>query len=440
MYRGKIYTVSCDALGCPPTKEASASAANRWWTAKRAEIDAARPHAAHLGELERRRSWALSRDAAVEARNLAAEIARVGRGGEPADEASVLSDAFRAQFGQEPPTDPERLRNLYATGAVWRDRLLRERPAPPGRTVGGLVDRYLEGERARVDAGQFSVSGYANARRSLFWLRDWIGAGAPIDAIDADRWEAWWLHLLAAGGSVETRRKALNHGRAFVEWAAGLGLLPPPANLRTRRHRFGGGARAIVTMTIEEVRRLIDASPGQLRLHLLLMANCGMTQRDIADLHPCEVDWERGRITRKRSKTRDQSESVPTVEYPLWPITRDLLRQYGRRQGDRVLTTETGRPWVRDAIMGDGRRHRVDAIRSNYAHVARRLGFTKPMKLLRKTSSSLLETHDVYGRYAQMFLGQSPRTVADRHYVRPDQAKMDRAVGWLGEQYGFVAP
>ena len=43
------------------------------------------------------------------------------------------------------------------------------------------------------------------------------------------------------------------------------------------------------------------------------MANTGMTQTDVSDLHPSEVDWERGRVTRKRSKTEDRA-SVPTVE------------------------------------------------------------------------------------------------------------------------------
>ena len=47
------------------------------------------------------------------------------------------------------------------------------------------------------------------------------------------------------------------------------------------------------------------------------------------------------------------------------------------------------------------------------------------MKLLRKTSSSLLETHEVYGRYATLFLGQSPRSIADRHYVWPSQDLFD---------------
>ena len=92
-----------------------------------------------------------------------------------------------------------------------------------------------------------------------------------------------------------------------------MGLVAVTPNLHSRRYRFGGGAKAVPVLEIGEVPKLIDEAPGQLKLHLLLMANTGMTQTDISDLHPSEVDWERGRVTRKRSKTEDRA-SVPTVE------------------------------------------------------------------------------------------------------------------------------
>jgi hypothetical protein len=40
-YRKKKYAVSCRQLGMPETKIGSYQAANRWWEAKKAEIDAA---------------------------------------------------------------------------------------------------------------------------------------------------------------------------------------------------------------------------------------------------------------------------------------------------------------------------------------------------------------------------------------------------------------
>ena len=60
-HRNKVYTISCRALGVPPTKEQSYQAANAWWTAKRAEIEAGspppRPHADALAEIARRLAW-----------------------------------------------------------------------------------------------------------------------------------------------------------------------------------------------------------------------------------------------------------------------------------------------------------------------------------------------------------------------------------------------
>jgi hypothetical protein len=168
------------------------------------------------------------------------------------------------------------------------------------------------------------------------------------------------------------------------------------------------------------------------------MANAGFTQTDIAELRDDEVDWSGGRIVRKRSKTRDHQD-VPTVDYKLWSSTLELLRQY-RSGGEIVLLTETGNRWAYE-VMLDGKMKSTDNIASNYTHLKRKLkskGFdAKPLKLIRKTSASLLGSHEVYGRFTSHFLGHSPRSIADKHYVRPDQHLFDEAIGWLGQQYGF---
>jgi integrase len=381
IYRGKLYHVTCSELASPPTKGESATDANKWWQSKRAEIDSI-------------------------------EIERAGR-------LTSIRASREASQGLAPAEDF---------------------PGPPApvvldKLVGALVARYLEVERARLDAGG-SVSTWANLRRSLLMFQEFIGPGSSVDSIDADRWEAWWLHLMGLPFATETKRKALSHSRAFLAWVGHMGRLSIPSNLHSRRHKFNGGVKAVPTLEATEVRRLIEAAPGQLRLHLLLMANCGMTQQDISDLRPDEIDWTEGRIVRKRSKTASHA-SVPTVNYRLWPTTFDLLKRYGQRSGDHALLTESGRPWMRDEIKANGQRSRVDAIKSNYAHLARRLKITTPMKLIRKTSASIIGGHDVYGRYAELFLGHAPSSVADRHYVKPQQELIDRMVTWLGEQYGL---
>lgn len=98
------------------------------------------------------------------------------------------------------------------------------------------------------------------------------------------------------------------------------------------------------------------------------MLNCGFTQIDISDLHPSEVDWEVGRIIRKRSKT-NHHKNVPTVSYKLWDMTWKLLQEHGSRSGDRVLTTRQGKPWVEDGLKANGKRTKRDGINSNYRHL-----------------------------------------------------------------------
>jgi hypothetical protein len=88
------------------------------------------------------------------------------------------------------------------------------------------------------------------------------------------------------------------------------------------------------------------------------------------------------------------------------------------------------------SLRPDGKRYKVDAIKSNYVHLQQALKITSPMKLLRKTSATLIESHELYGRYKHHFLGHSPRSIADRHYAAPSSDLFDVIVAWLGDQYG----
>jgi integrase len=185
----------------------------------------------------------------------------------------------------------------------------------------------------------------------------------------------------------------------------------------------------VPTVPVQEVKGIIEKSKGQTKLHILLMLNCGMTQQDISDLAPEEIDWCAGTITRRRSKTQ-QHEQTPTVCYRLWRATWTLLQHYGNRTGDHALLTKTGKTWVRDEIVG-GKRHRVDAIRSAYRH----FGIPYALKLFRKTGSTVLDRG--YPDCVERYLGHVPRTVTDRSYVDPSQDRFDDAIAWLGRQFGL---
>ena len=416
------FVVSCRQLSkffnekVPETEEGSRPWANQWWRLKAAEFDRTPVQETPLVEID---GVLLSEEdsARLIGPLLAASVV------DKYTDQPMPDDLKETILGKDRLADIRRkARSLFAR-------------SDPDTTIGAQVGKYLDLQLSRQRSGEISASEYDLVRRSLEAFREWAAGG--IDGINADLWEGWYRHLLAWDGSVEYKKKRLRYARSFITWLAEKGLATVPPNLNSRRYRFKGGARKIATIDVEIVKKMVREAPGQLRLHILLMMNCGMTQIDISDLRQVEVDWGRGRIVRKRSKT-DHFDQVPEVDYLLWGETWELLLKYRQPQGDRVLLTESGKPWVRDSIDAIGKRRKVDVIASNYAHLKRRLKVDEPLKRLRKTSSTLLGEHPFYGRFAQHFLGQSPRSIADRHYVKPSIELFDEAVRWLGSQYGLT--
>jgi integrase len=330
--------------------------------------------------------------------------------------------------------DDEVRRAMDPSEPVWGDRIANEQveDVPENRTIGFQVGLYLDTEAVRHRSGQLSASELDSVRRCLRYFRDWIGSETLVERLNGEAVNSYYEHLLSLSISVEYKRKRLRFARSFIEYVATKGLIPIPLNLRHKRHRFKGGPQAISTMTVEEFRKLFEAAKGQLRLHLLLMANCGMTQVDVSDLLQSEVDWRDGRIIRKRSKTKDQP-NVPTVNYKLWPTTFELLKFYREKRGPLVLLTATKQPWKSDVVRGESR-SKIDYI----AEAFEELGSEYTLKIIRKTSASLLKTQRDYQSFDGLFLAHSPKSVAERYYSATSQSLFDEAVAWLGQRYGFL--
>lgn len=418
MYKGRIYTVSCDALGCPGNKAHSYQAANAWWAAKRAEIDNQTPAAKRSYEvetLEKRRDWARSHGQAEQAAGYTSFIKDLSDGVMDDLHPSIVRDMVF-------PSDQ--------SNAVWQDRLSRDQvKVPEERLMGKQIKSYLELQTARAKTEQISVPEYDQIRICLNSFETWVGKEAMIDSVSPDRWEAWYVQLLNSDISIEYKKKQFRHARNLLMWMAEKGLIQPPLNLHARRYRFTGGHKKVPTIPVDEVKKILARARGVLRLHLLLLLNCGMTQQDVSDLHPGEVDWEAGRITRRRSKT-EKMEQTPIVCYKLWNETSRLLAEFGHRDGDHVLLTHSTRPWVRDEIV-NGKRKRSDSIKSLYVH----LKAGQNLKLYRKTGATILNKQ--YPDCVELYLGHAPRTVTQRSYVDPDTQRFDEAIKWLGQQFGF---
>lgn len=417
-HQGKMYAVSCRQLNCPETREGSVAAANAWWEAKQKEIEAIPPSEEDI-RANAFKVWSMVQDW------------------------QQLDEASREKL----------VDSLIGTGQYQKikgqaDAMVAaaEKSAPADRTVRLHVEQWQEFLRGIVQSGQMSEGRFDSYCRTIGIFRDWIGENAPIDEIDEAKLEAYFSHLsLQVGGKKYSPAYAhtlLMTAKQFISRLGELKLIPLPGNLRSRRLRFNHSApRQIKTFTVEELRAILKACgvrSERLKLYVLLMLNCGMYQNDIAELKKDEVNWTKGTLTRARSKTRERH--GPVVTYTLWPETLALLKKHKADTGDLVLTTENGNPLVRFWLGDGGTMQRYDCIHAAWRGMAGSKDEKKvrlPMKHLRKTSATILGSHPQYKFYALHFLADSPRGVADRHYIRPSDDEFAAALGWLrGEILG----
>lgn len=450
-YRGRHYAVSCRQLAVHATKEASSAAANAWWEAKRAELDAlSTPDPVLEVAIRNHRAvaeWFKKNEVAADEQQFydlvierlkKLEIVQADGG----RFRQALDAGIPAGFnGLDPVYEnwSSEIRDIIKT-EIWRDRIKQQqrtqhRGDDGVQTIGTAIRTFLEKRKLAV-----SPSCYVQYRCCLFHFQEWIGVGTKIKEITGARLEDYHTELLRCIEAHECSRKyalaRLSLAKQLIRWLWEREECDLPRNLG--RLEIRQGTPTIKVFTVEELKLLIDQAEDRLRLYLLLMANCGMTQKDIADLRHSEVDWKRGRITRRRSKTASASEKVPCVDYKLWPTTFALLKRQRNKESDRVLLNEAGGPLWWDGFASDGRYQKNDNIKSAYFRfvTSKKITSPKPLKLIRKTSASLLESHSDYGRYVQYFLGHAPTSIAERHYVQPSAVQFDKAIDWLRVQYG----
>ena len=226
--------------------------------------------------------------------------------------------------------------------------------------------------------------------------------------------------------------------KSFVRWLWQIEAIPSLPRImdgRSRALKIGNPPPEIVVFTKDEITVLLAEASDRTKLYILLMLNCGMTQKDIADLAASEVDWNAGRIARKRSKNESFA-TVPRLCYPLWPGTLRLLRQEANTVGsERVLLNENGRPLWYEEVGEGGKLKKNDNVKSAFDRLKRKTKITKPMKSLKKTSASLIRANERFASLESLFLGHAPQSMSDRHYTEVPQALFDEAIAWLGGKY-----
>ena len=132
---------------------------------------------------------------------------------------------------------------------------------------------------------------------------------------------------------------------------------------------------------------------------------------------------------------------MPTVTCKLWQPTLNLLSLHKSNHPTYVLADDDGEPLCHTWRDGDKVKER-NPIRDAYRYVIDNLDPALPkgksFKSLRATGATLLESHDVFGRYGPLYLGHVAQTLIEKHYALKGDEIFIRAIKWLGEQLPFL--
>ena len=304
-----------------------------------------------------------------------------------------------------------------------------KRPA----TLAVAVAKFLELKQNQV--GQSITAGrWDTLHRGLGKFTTFMGDNSAVATLNEQHLADFHAHLL-----IQIRHKTyspdyahtiLRTVKQFVRWAHRMRIIDlRPRNLDGRECddlAIKIPVKAVATFKVAEVHKLLDNATPRTRLFILLALNCGMTQQDISDLHPSQVDLMAGTITRKRSKTRD-CENAPVVRYKLWDKTARLLRIHNSGDPNHWLLTAQNNPLVKRELV-NGKLSSRDEI--GFAWRTWELA-DKPFKVLRKTSASMLADNRDFCSVSQLFLGHAPQTIAQRHYEDTPQQILDAGLEWL---------
>ncbi|QDU75109.1 Phage integrase family protein [Bremerella volcania] len=303
-------------------------------------------------------------------------------------------------------------------------------------TVQHHVDEFLETQRNRVGAG-LKPGSFKSINDRLPHFANQFGS-LNVDEINGRTLANFqsWLHAQMGSGRFSSRfaDQILKQAIGFVKHLYRTEVIDQlPRNIDTLRIEVEDPDIEIFTK--EEIKTLLEG-PGaeRTKLYLLLMLNCGYYASDLSELRQDEVDWNEGRIKRKRTKTRKHKQ-VPETDFKLWDKTFELLKKYRSSDKEWALTNDEGRQLVRRAVTDDGKVSTTNNVTKAYERFTKRTKVEKPkaLMLLRKTAATeLAKKHKDCVDY---FLGHAPTKLSDKRYVIPDHADFDLAVKWLGEQF-----
>jgi integrase len=315
----------------------------------------------------------------------------------------------------------------------------------------GLVEEWLKFRLVDVKTGDLSAGGYTNIKRQAERFASFCPNILNANPMKIAEYRA---DLQLSDMARTSQRDCLSTAKSFLEWCSDTAEVIEP--IRALRKR-GTGIKVPTKKTVsiwedEDIHDLFATVTGPMKLHLLLMLNTGAYESDIGTWEKTTLD-DKGKkiptfnrqartITFKRHKEK-HVEEVPTVTYHLWDETYKLLCQHEAEHESLLLTTSTNTSlWSRCLDEKTKKMKAKSTIGKNYRAYRKKMKKTQWGTLddLRKTSASKLRSHEGrFAKFTQYFAGHSPKGTTDTFYVKPSQEDFDKAVIWLGQQFGFCS-
>lgn len=453
-YRGKKYAVSPRQLKTHCSEDASRQAAREWWKKKQKEIDDAlgmpKQHSVRVFDQYQR---------AINQWGLYAKWNRVDNNIPEANRAETQIAFLQDQLKLDDPMFPlpKRLDDPLWTQVMdmdddeeakfrflWFDRFRtvralekEEELVSRENTIVGHIDAYLDLRKAQAETAK-KPEAHGNTKQWLDSFRKWVGPNATIDTINEELWERFFLYLSQKVANGDFVAKTMQHyqgaARAFIINRYEAGIIDKlPRNIRSRSLTVQVPLAEVVTFEVEEIHTLLNVATPRQKLYICLALNCGMYPSDIGLMTKDEVDLDNGRITRKRTKTKNKSKKVPTVDYPLWKTTWSLLEKFYNHDNpsQNAILSNTGKPLYLRTKRKSNSITKAFNKAKNKAKIFDKMT-DRSWVNLRKTGATRIK-----GEFSEHYLGEVPTTIASRHYRHENGVEFDQAIRQLGDVLGI---
>jgi integrase len=258
-----------------------------------------------------------------------------------------------AYFGpwRDPMGALERFKDQQDDLYAWRI----PRAHRDGLTVRDIVNQFLAAKEAQVDVGEITRRTWIDYHRVCLRIVEVFGRTRLVEDLDASDFGRLKASLAQTRGVVALANE-VNRCRVVFNFAYAEALIDKPIRYGStfkrppkrvlRRAKLAAGPRMFEA---DELRKILDAAPLQLRGMALLGINAAFGNHDCGTLPERALDVDSGWVTYPRPKTAVERRAL------LWTETIDTLSEV---LADRptakdaaaglVFVTRCGESWAKD--------------------------------------------------------------------------------------------